>query len=234
MSSAQVGDYRHVWALGVSGGIAMNSVGFMPEVSQKTHMGAAIGITGRYTSEKYFSTICSIQMECNIAKLGWKQNIKTISGTQVINPNTGVAEEYTRDITYLQIPIMAHLAWGKERHGINAFINAGPQLGFMMSEKTTKNYDLPYIPDFYPDYIEGEVRANTEVAQETMDIENKFDYGIAFGAGVEWDIKHFGRISLEGRYYYGLGNLFGDSKKDEFGKSNNGAIYVKLAYLKDL
>ena len=67
-----------------------------------------------------------------------------------------------------------------------------------------------------------------------MDIENKFDYGIAFGAGVEWDIKHFGRISLEGRYYYGLGNLFGDSKKDEFGKSNNGAIYVKLAYLKDL
>ena len=232
--SAQVGDYRHVWAFGFSGGYALNKVDFMPKVSQDYHVGSTFGITGRYTSEKYFSTICSLQMEVNIAQLGWKESIKTLSGNDVINPTTGVAEEYKRDITYIQIPFFAHLAWGKERHGVNGFINAGPQLGFYTKDKITKNYDTPYTPDFYPDYVEGETRASTEVAQETMEIEHKFDYGIAVGAGVEWDIKHIGRFSLEGRYYYGLGNLYGDSKMDEFGKSSNGTIYIKLSYLKDI
>lgn len=230
----QVGDYRHVWALGVSGGYAMNDIGFTPEVSQGKHGGYTFGITGRYTSEKYFSTICSIQMEFNIAQLGWKEDIKTISGDQVINPNTGVAEEYKRDITYIQIPLMAHLAWGKEKNGINFFVNAGPQLGLFLSETTTKNYDIPYTKKNFPDRESGKERVNNEVEQETMPVENKFDFGIAMGAGVEWDVRRIGRFSLEGRYYYGLGNIYGDSKKDEFGKSNHGTIYIKLAYLKDL
>ena len=230
---AQVGDYRHVWAFGVSGGYVMNKVSFTPDVSQKNHGGYSYGIVGRYTSEKYFSTICSLQMEVNITQLGWKENIQTLSGEQVINPTSGLPEEYKRDITYVQIPFLAHLAWGKERRGVNGFINAGPQIGFYTKDNITKNYDLPYIPDNFPDYTEGMTRVNTEVAQETMAIEKKFDYGIAVGGGVEWDIKHIGRISLEGRYYYGLGNLYGDSKKDEFGKSSNSTIYVKFAYLRD-
>lgn len=230
----QVGDYRHVWAIGVSGGVALNSIGFTPEVSQNMHNGYSFGITARYTSEKYFSTICSIQTEVNISQLGWKEDIKTLSGGDVINPETGVAEQYKRDITYLQIPIMAHLAWGKEKNGINAFINAGPQLGFFLSEKTTKNYNKPYTKDNFPDYVSGEERVSVEVAQEDMPIERKFDYGIAVGGGIEWDIRRIGRFSLEGRYYIGLGNIYDDSKKDEFGKSNHGTIFVKLAYLKDL
>lgn len=231
---AQVGDYRHVWAVGASGGVAMNKVSFMPDVPQDLHMGYTYGIVGRYTSEKYFSTICSLQMEFNITQAGWKQSIQTLSGGQVINPGTGLAEEYKRDITYIQIPFLAHLAWGKERRGVNAFLNAGPQLGFYLNDKITKDYETPYIPDNYADYVSGEERVNTEVAQETMDIEKKFDYGIAVGAGVEWDIRYIGRIALEGRYYYGLGNLYGDSKKDEFGKSSHGTIYVKFSYLRDL
>ena len=231
---AQVGEYRNVWAVGISGGCALNKVGFTPDVPQSMHTGSTFGIVGRYTSEKYFSTICSVQLEVNMAELGWKEKIQTISGEEVTNPTTGIAESYQRDVKYIQIPLLAHLAWGKERRGVNAFINAGPQIGFMLSESTTKNYDTPYIPANYPDYVEGMTRVNTEVAQETMDVEKHFDYGIAVGAGVEWDIRHIGRFSLEGRYYYGLGNLYGDSKKDEFSKSNNGTIYIRLAYLRDL
>lgn len=231
--SAQVGEYRHVWSFGLSGGYALNKVSFQPDVSQKMHGGYTYGIVGRYTSEKYFSTICSLQMEVNITQLGWKEDIQTISGDRVINPDTGLAEEYKRDITYVQIPFLAHLAWGKERRGVNAFLNAGPQIGFYAKEKISKNYEKPYTPTNYPDYVSGKQRVNTEVEQETMAIEKKFDYGIAVGAGVEWDIRYVGRMSLEGRYYYGLGNLFGDSKTDEFGKSSNGTIFVKLSYLRD-
>ena len=233
-TKAQVGEYRNVWAVGLGGGCALNKVSFTPNVPQMMHTGATYGVIGRYTSEKYFSTICSLQLEVNMTQLGWKEKIQTINGEDVINPNTGVSERYERNIRYLQIPLLAHLAWGKERHGVNAFINAGPQIGFYLDESINKNYDLPYIPDNFPDYVEGKTRVSAEVLQETMDIENHFDYGIAAGAGIEWDIKYIGRFSLEARYYYGLGNLYGDSKKDEFAKSSNGTIYVRLAYLKDL
>lgn len=234
MASAQVGDYRNVWSLGASGGVAMNKVSFMPDVSQTMHQGSTFGIAARYTSEKYFSTICSIQFECNIAQLGWKEDIKTLNGDGVRNPETTEYEAYERDMTYVQIPILAHLAWGKERRGFNFFINGGPQFGLKIKEQTTKNYNLPFVEGNFPDFTGGLPRANAVVAQETMEVKNNFDYGIALGAGIECDIKHVGRFSLEGRYYYGLGDMFGNAKTDEFGKSANGTVYVKMSYMHNL
>ena len=140
-----------------------------------------------------------------------------------------MAEEYRRDQTYSQIPFFAHLSWGRERKGVNAFINLGPQIGFALSEKTVKNYSTPYIAS-----NDVNARASTIVKQEDMPIENKFDYGIIVGAGVEFHINKVGRFDIEGRYYYGLGNIYGDSKKDYFGISNNSTIFINLSYLCDL
>lgn len=67
-----------------------------------------------------------------------------------------------------------------------------------------------------------------------MPVEKKFDYGIAAGLGAEWSIRRIGHIILEARYYYGLGNIYGNSKKDFFGKSNNSNIIIKLIYLYDI
>ena len=43
-----------------------------------------------------------------------------------------------------------------------------------------------------------------------------------------------GRFLMEARYYYGLGNIYRDSKKDYFGSSNFSTITVKMAYLFDI
>ena len=67
-----------------------------------------------------------------------------------------------------------------------------------------------------------------------MAVENKLDFGITFGAGLECHINKIGRFNLEGRFYYGLGNIYGDSKRDFFGTSNHTTITVKMAYLYDL
>ena len=67
-----------------------------------------------------------------------------------------------------------------------------------------------------------------------MPVEKKFDYGIAASLGAEWSIRRIGHIILEARYYYGLGNIYGNSKKDFFGKSNNSNIIIKLTYLYDI
>ena len=124
------------------------------------------------------------------------------------------------------MPFFAHLAWGKERKGMQFFFQAGPQFGFLLNESTKTNFDLANanLSD----------RSNTTVAQDTMKVENKFDYGIAAGIGVEYTVPHVGHFLLEGRYYYGLGNIFGDTKRDYFAKSNISNIAVKLTYMFDL
>lgn len=77
-------------------------------------------------------------------------------------------------------------------------------------------------------------RVSTVVAQDTMAVENKFDYGIAVGAGMEYTVPKVGHFLIEARYYYGLGNIYGDSKRDYFGSSNFGNIIIKAAYLFDI
>ena len=67
-----------------------------------------------------------------------------------------------------------------------------------------------------------------------MPVERNFDYGIAAGLGAEWSIRHLGHFLIEARYYYGLGNIYGNTKQDFFGKSNNSNIIVKTTYLFDI
>ena len=53
------------------------------------------------------------------------------------------------------------------------------------------------------------------------------------GLGMELSTKA-GHFLLEGRYYYGLADFWGSSKKDEFGRSGHSYMGVKLTYLFDI
>lgn len=223
---AQIGEHRNTLSVGVSGGYNLTTVRFTPKVVQSMKGGLTGGLAMRYTVEKYFSTIASIAAEVNYGQLGWKEDIRDLNDQPVINAVTGVAEQYERTINYIQVPIMAHLAWGRENRGVNFFVNAGPQFGVYLSESTKSNFEW--------DKRNMADRANSICAQDTMAVENKFDYGIAAGAGIEFANPKVGRFLLEGRYYYGLGNIYGDSKRDYFGSSNFGTITIKLTYLFDI
>ena len=225
-ASAQIGEHRNDLTIGVTGGYVMSNVRFTPKVPQGYHGGMTGGLAFRYVCEKYFKTIASVYAELNYSQLGWKEDILDINNQAVINPVTGLAENYSRTINYVQIPILAHLAWGKEYKGVSFFVNLGPQFGFYLSEKTKTNFN---VKDCNMDD-----RVSTVVAQDTMAVENKFDYGIAVGAGMEYTVPKVGHFLVEARYYYGLGNIYGDSKRDYFGSSNFGNIIIKAAYLFDI
>ena len=225
-ASAQVGKYRNDLSIGVNGGYVLSNVGFTPKVNQTFHGGMTGGFSFRYVCEKYFSTICAVQAEVNYAQIGWKEQILDINDAPVINKVTGLPEEYSRTMNYIQIPVFAHLGWGREEKGFQFFFQAGPQIGFCLGESTKTNFNVNDAN------IEG--RVNKVVAQYTMAVENKFDYGIAAGLGLEYSHPKVGHFQLEARYYYGLGNIYGDSKKDYFGKSNFGNVVVKLTYLFDI
>ena len=55
--AAQVGDYRNDFSLGGGMGVAFNSIGFTPRVSQGMHVGPMAGVAARYVCEKYYSMI---------------------------------------------------------------------------------------------------------------------------------------------------------------------------------
>lgn len=64
-------------------------------------------------------------------------------------------------------------------------------------------------------------------------MENKFDYGITGGAGLELRTKA-GNFLIEGRYYYALSDFYKSTKKDYFSRSAHGTIVAKITYLFDL
>lgn len=226
VASAQIGQHRNDFSIGVNGGYTLSNVGFTPKVTQSLLGGTTAGLSWRYVCEKYFSTICSIYGEVNYTQMGWKERILTTDNQPVIDAVSGLPEQYSRTLNYLQVPVFAHLAWGKEHSGMQFFFQLGPQFGYLLSEKTTTNFN-------FKDRNTAD-RSNVVCAQDTMAVENKFDYGIAAGAGIELSVRRVGHFLLEGRYYYGLGNIYGDSKRDYFSKSNNSSIVVKLTYLFDV
>lgn len=226
---AQVGEYRTDLAIGGNAGYVMSNVGFVPDVPQTLLPGYTAGLSVRYTCEKYFSCVCSIFGEVNITQTGWREDIRDADDNPVYYADDVDKKDplnYERRITYVQIPFMARLGWGRERKGLQGFFQVGPQIGFYLNESTKTNVMLGHGV--------ANARASQVVAQDTMAVQNKFDYGIAAGAGVELSIPKVGHFILEGRYYYGLGNIFKNSKSDYFGKSNHGLIIIKATYLFDI
>lgn len=218
-ATAQVGEPRRNICIGVSGGLTMNKIGFDPTIKQNWHMGPTFGITARFTSERYFKAFCALQLELNYAELGWTEN--------VLNSNSQpLPDTYSRNQHYIQLPIMARLAWGREEHGLMGYVLAGPQLGYCFKEKTSQSA-FTYNAEGNPD------RPNGMFAQYSMPIDKRFDYGITAGLGAELTTK-IGHFLIEGRYYYGLSDIYKNSKKDVFGRSNNGAIVAKITYLFDV
>lgn len=225
---AQIGEHRSELSVGVNGGYMLSNVGFNPDVPQGLLGGITGGITVRYTCEKYFKSVCALVGEINFAQAGWKEDILTVDDQPVINQVTGLPEEYQRTLTYVQVPLFARLGWGRERKGFQFYFQVGPQVGFFLNDKAKSNFN------FAERNQSDRVGALRDAVQDSLDIQRKFDYGIAGGLGIEYSHPKVGHFLLEGRYYYGLGDIFGNSKRDYFGRSNNGSIIIKLTYLFDV
>ena len=207
-AAAQLGEERHNFAVGINGGLNMSSVSFNPKIKLNTLNTMSMGVTMRYMSEKYFKMMCGVQMEINYSQRGWDEKIEDDSGNS-----------YSRTMNYLEIPFMAHLAFGKDalNRGVKVFFNAGPQIGFFLGDNEKINWTT-----------------STTRPEHGKEVENKFDYGITGGGGVELRTKKAGSFLVEGRYYFALSDFYSTTKKDYFARAAHGTITVKLTYLFDL
>lgn len=209
---AQVGEHRNDFSIGFMGGYTMNKMDFVPKIKQSMKGSPMVGFAARYVCEKYFTTICAVELELQYNNLGWKEVIEDGSG------NT-----YKRDWHFIEMPILMQMGWGRERKGLKFLVEAGPQVGLYLSGKEHRGGG-----EWNPSN-----RPNGVVYQYGKDPDRKFDYGIAAGLGMEFS-SPIGHFLLQGRYYYGLGDLYDNSKRGDFGRSANQTVLVKMTYLFDI
>ena len=197
--------YKSHISVGAHGGGAISRMSFSPEVPQAWQPGPLVGVHVRYAEER----IVGLMAELNFVNRGWKESFED-------NPDL----KYSRTLSYITLPVMTHINFGSPR--FKCFFNLGPEFALMLSNSISSNFDYTNPGKLLP--------ATRRVNQMKMDIANKFDYGITAGLGAEYYINPRNSIFIEGRFYYGLGNIFKATKADEFSASRTMTIAVTAGY----
>ena len=121
----------------------------------------------------------------------------------------GIDYNYRHQFTYLELPIMSHIFFGNQR--VKGFFNLGPELNVMLGDGIKSNFNYQEAGGM--DYF---LQNSRHVEQLTTGME------------VNLNAKH--SLLLEGRFYYGLTDVFPNHKTDIFAGSNSMSITVTLGY----
>lgn len=198
--------YRSRVSLGAKAGAGFSRVFFNPGVKQNMLAGVVAGMAVRYVEEDHFGLIA----ELNFEQRGWEENFEN------------APYSYSRTVNYIQIPLLAHIYFGRRGR---FFINAGPEIGFVIGSSEKSNFnpsDISTLPDF---------PANHKNTQEmTLKINQKIDFGISAGLGGEFFATPRHSFYLEGRFYYGLGNILKSGRREPFAASNSMSVMATLGY----
>ena len=199
--------YEGTIAVGGKGGASLSRVNFNPTVQQTMLPGMTAGVMFRYIEENHFGLVG----ELNVTQRGWKEAFDDAD------------YNYSHSFTYLELPIMTHIFFGNQR--VKGFFNLGPEINVMLGDGVQSNF--AYQDAAGMDYFIHDTR---HIEQMTMDINNRLDYGICAGAGMELGLNAKHSLLLEGRFYYGLTDVFPSHKTDIFSGSNSMSITVTLGY----
>ncbi len=207
---AQKQSFPTEFYIGAGGGGVAANVSFMPSIPQDLYYSYQGGIAAKYISEKHLGLIA----EVNLTRKGWCEEFD--------------AEEdynYGRDLTYIDVPFMTHVYFGNKTRFV---FNAGPQISVLISENSRMSQALS-------DNIDARKAANPNlpigVQYSPMSEMKRLDYGLIGGVGLELRTA-IGVFNLEGRYYFGLGDIFTSRRSDNayFTRSAHRVIMAKLTY----
>lgn len=200
--------YEGNFFVGGHGGVTLSRVNFNPSVHQKMPVGAMVGATFRYIEESHFGIIG----EVNFEQRGWQEDFEDKGDFS-----------YRRTLNYIQIPVLAHIFFGN--HRTHFFFNAGPEVGFMIGESTSSNFNYRD-----PASVEGFPLKDRHIAQYTIECKKKVDFGISGSLGCEFFLNGHNSVTLEGRFYYGLGNVMATGRTEEFSSANSMSIMATVGY----
>ena len=218
---AQENEFKREWNIGASFGANLSQAGFGTSTNAspfKTSLWQQYqgGVSVRYLTERNLGLI----VEMNYSQQGWKQNFVDKNEVNVELQELQKQLEHSHQLNYFEIPFLTHIYFGNK---VRFFINLGPKIGLLLSEKETFN-------DKLLDYLaSGDIPGKMVTEQYFMKADRKFDYGIMAGLGMEFQTG-IGNFALEGRYTFGLADFYSNSKADHFQQSANRVIGIKATY----
>ncbi len=196
--------------IGAGAGAVAANMSFVPAIPQTLLYSYQGGVAVKYVTEKHLGLIT----EVNLTRKGWCEEFD--------------AEEdfaYERTLTYIDVPFMTHVYFGNKTRFV---FNAGPQINILIGENARMNQALS-------DDVEARKAAAPDapigVQYAPMSEMKRVDYGLTGGMGVELRTA-IGLFDLEGRYYFGLGDIFTSRRSDNayFTRSAHRVIMAKLTY----
>jgi hypothetical protein len=165
--------------IGIKGGVNIYNLYNDNGVKFDSKLGFNLGLLGHIHIAKNFA----IQPEIQYSAQGAKSTVANVETKLIMN--------------YINVPVLIQYMWD------NGFrLQAGPQVGLLMSAKTKVN-------------------------STTVDVKNGYktaDFGVSFGGGY---IHPATGIGIDARYNLGLSNII---KSDTFKRTNRG-IQVSLFYI---
>lgn len=186
--------------VGAHAGVMASTMLFKPSVANMDLLQSPLSTNGglvfRYAGHK----VCAIQAEVNYMSRGWHEMIRLDHGTM----------DYYRTLDYIEVPLLMHLYFGKER--FRGFINLGPQIGYCFRDVST---ELP----------------SSITAPQYESITKPFDWGLAGGLGCYYRTKKIGLFQIEARFNFSMGSVFNNRQIDYFSQSNAMNLSVNLAYM---
>ncbi len=196
--------------LGGGGGVVFSSIDFMPSVEQADKMGFLGGVSLKYVTEKHLGLIA----ELNYVQKGWSEQF---------DPESEFA--YGRTLNYLELPFLTHIYFGDKTRFI---INAGPKISYLLGEQHQMSSALA---DDLAARREANPDAPIGVQYSGMDEMKRVDYGLIGGMGIGLKTA-MGDLDLEGRYYFGLADLFTNRRSENayFSRSAHRIIEAKLTW----
>jgi hypothetical protein len=201
MSMAQPRLRRPEIYVGAHAGVMASTMMFVPNIAKIDIMQSPLKVNGglvfRYAGHK----VCAIQTEINYMPRGWHETIQLADGSSM---------DYYRQLDYIEIPLLMHLYFGKER--FRAFLNLGPQIGYCFRDVSTE------VP-------------STIVSPQYQPIDKPFDWGLAGGLGCYYRTRHIGIFQLEARFNFSMGTIYNNRKVDYFSQSNSMNLSLNLAYM---
>lgn len=144
----------------------------------------------------------SLQAELNYRRGGWQERYDSLQ------------THYTRHLDYLELPLLTHLYI---RSGdMRFFLNAGPFFGYLLGESATST---------------GESNMSSlDTTRHGIAVRDRLFWGLGGGPGISIPLGNRQRIELEGRFVYGLGNIWSSKRGSTYVQSSEMYFGATLNY----
>lgn len=203
---AQVDKFASQLYVGAGGGASLSKLDFDPRVAQKNALGFHGGLSIRYISEEHIG----LQLEANIAKRGWMEKFTD-------NPDYS----YSASVTYVEVPLMTHVYFGNKTRFV---FHLGPQVNYLIAQSSQ-------ISSALQNHVEQQriEHPTQKYGEQYKPADKRFDYGLIGGLGMEFRTP-IGSFDLEGRYYFGLGDIFNSGVGSAYSRSAHRVAEARLTY----